>query len=140
MTINEMRVELVVFCHGRANLEDPCENCPVNNIDNVCEDFNWYNTPENLVEKAYALAFREIKEEKTMTITPEAIRKLVLDALKEEELYASAVTDDNYIPRYEVGYIQGIVDFAEKVIGMIEEGYRVAMGATKSFTKEGDAE
>lgn len=116
MTINEMRVELLVFCQDRENLEDPCENCPVNNIDNVCEDFCWDNAPEKLVEKAY----RALKGEQTMNITPEAVRKLVLDALKEEELYASAVTDDNYIPRYEVGYIQGVVDFAEKVIGMIE--------------------
>lgn len=139
MTIDEKRNTMKAFCKSTG-----CKRCPVRvTWDELCVEYKMENAPEGLIEKAYALVFGPVKadkEEKTMTITPEAIRKLVLDALKEEELYASAVTDDNYIPRYEVGYIQGIVDFAEKVIGMIEEGYRVAMGATKSFTKEGDAE
>lgn len=119
MSIDEKRKIMKDFCKSA-----DCKRCPVIVIWNeLCMKYKMENAPESLIEKAYALVFGPVKadkEEKTMTITPEAIRKLVLDALKEEELYASAVTDDNYIPRYEVGYIQGVVDFAEKVIGMIE--------------------
>ena len=119
MTIDEKRKTMKAFCKST-----DCKRCPVIVIWNeLCMKYKMASAPEGLIEKAYALVFGPVKadkEEKTMTITPEAIRKLVLDALKEEELYAAAVTDDNYIPRYEVGYIQGVVDFAEKVIEMIE--------------------
>ena len=119
MTINEMRKTVKAFCKSA-----DCKRCPVIVIyAELCMKYKMENAPESLIEKAYALVFGPVKadkEEKTMNITPDAIRKLVLDALKKEELYASAVTEDNYIPRYEVGYIQGVLDLAEKVIGIIE--------------------
>lgn len=104
MTIKEMRVKLAVFCHDRANLEDPCENCPVNNIDNVCEDFNWQNAPERLVEKAY----QAMKGEKTMNITADEIRKAALELIND----MAEAADDNQIA---IGYILGVGDLAKKV-------------------------
>ena len=118
MTINEMRVELVVFCHGRANLEDPCENCPVNNIDNVCDDFNWYNTPENLVEKAY----RAMKGAQTMTITADEIRKAALELIGEiaqGEFESSGVVNASTCAS--LGYIYGVCKLAEMVAGDEED-------------------
>ncbi len=119
MTIEEMRVKLAVFCHDIGSLEDPCENCPVNNIDNVCEDFNWKNAPERLVEKAY----QAMKGEKTMNITADDIRKAALeligDAAQCEYEYSGA---DALSAKVAIGYIVGAKDFAEKMIEMIEEG------------------
>lgn len=106
MTINEMRVELLVFCQDRENLEDPCENCPVNNIDNVCEDFCWDNAPEKLVEKAY----RALKGEQTMNITADNIRKAALELIND-----MAQAADDIGKEFAIGYILGVGDLAKKV-------------------------
>ncbi len=57
MKINEMRVELSDFCLSRNCSENPCEDCPIGNLDNVCEDYNWYNAPDALIEEAYWILF-----------------------------------------------------------------------------------
>ena len=106
MTIEEMRVKLAVFCHDIGSLEDPCENCPVNNIDNVCEDFNWQNAPERLVEKAY----QAMKGEKTMNITADEIRKAALELIND----MAEAADDNG-KQLAIGYILGVGDLAKKV-------------------------
>lgn len=106
MTIEEMRVKLAVFCHDIGNLEDPCENCPVNNIDNVCEDFNWKNAPERLIEKAY----QAMKGEKTMNITADDIRKAALELIND----MAEAADDNG-KQLAIGYILGVGDLAKKV-------------------------
>lgn len=119
MTTKEMRVKLAVFCHDIGNLEDPCENCPVNNIDNVCEDFNWQNAPERLVEKAY----QAMKGEKTMNITADDIRKAALELIGEmAQGEYECIGADGLSAKVTIGYIVGAKDLAEKMIEMIEEG------------------
>lgn len=74
-----------------------------------------------------------------MNITADDIRKAALeligDAAQCEYEYSGA---DALSAKVTIGYIIGVKDLAEKMIEMIEEGYRVAMGATKSFAKEGE--
>lgn len=120
MTIKEMRVKLAVFCHDIGNLEDPCANCPVNNIDNVCEDFNWQNAPERLVEKAY----QAMKGEKTMNITADDIRKAALELIEEvtmpQRVIVSSKVDEmmrlNEIKTQAMlGYINGVCAMARKL-------------------------
>lgn len=112
MTIKEMRVKLAVFCHDIGNLEDPCANCPVNNIDNVCEDFNWQNAPERLVEKAY----QAMKEEKTMNITADDIRKAALKLIwKRTQSSATAPATATTVESYTYGYILGVCELAKRV-------------------------
>lgn len=120
MTIEEMRVKLAVFCHDIGSLEDPCENCPVNNIDNVCEDFNWQNAPERLVEKAY----QAMKGEKTMNITADDIRKAALELIEkitmnqqvtvltkaEEMMLLNTIKTQTII-----GYINGVCTLVKRV-------------------------
>lgn len=69
MTVDEMRKRLSGFCQIRDCNEDPCEDCPIDNLDNVCEDYNWYNAPEALIKKAYWMLFGDaiscLKELKT---------------------------------------------------------------------------
>lgn len=132
MTIKEMRVKLAVFCHDIGNLEDPCENCPVNNIDNVCEDFNWQNAPERLVEKAY----QAMKGEKTMNITVDDVRKAALELIEkatkpqyviagigaEERAKAAEMMRLNEIKTQAIlGFIYGVCKLAEMVAGGEED-------------------
>lgn len=74
-----------------------------------------------------------------MNITADKIRKAALeligDAAQCEYEYSGA---DALSAKVTIGYIVGAKDFAEKMIEMIEEGYRVAMGAMESFTKESE--
>ena len=120
MTIEEMRVKLAVFCHDIGSLEDPCENCPVNNIDNVCEDSNWKNAPERLVEKAY----QAMKGEKTMNITADEIRKAALELIGEmamsHKVTVLAKAEEmmllNEIKTQAIlGYIDGVCALAKRV-------------------------
>lgn len=122
MTIEEMRVKLAVFCHDIENLEDPCENCPVNNIDNVCEDFNWQNAPERLVEKAY----QAMKGEKTMNITADEIRKAALELIEKMAMSQRVTVGSkeaemmrlNEIKTQAIlGYINGVCALAKRVTG-----------------------
>lgn len=120
MTIKEMRVRLAAFCHDIENLEDSCENCPVNNIDNVCEDFNWQNAPERLVEKAY----QAMKGEKTMNITADEIRKAALELIEEittshkvlAGVKAAEMMRLNELKTQAIlGYINGVCALAQRV-------------------------
>lgn len=118
MSIDEMRKAMQGFCR-----ESKCTSCPVVVVHGLCEEYNWENAPENLIEKAYLLAFGKIEEDNKMNITVDDIRKAALeligDAAQCEYEYSGA---DALSAKVTIGYIVGAKDFAEKMIEMIEEG------------------
>ena len=74
-----------------------------------------------------------------MNITADEIRKAALELIGEmAQGEYECIGADGLSAKMTIGYIIGVKDLAEKMIEMIEEGYRVAMGATKSFAKEGE--
>ncbi len=120
MSIDEMRKAMQEFCWGiRCN----CPSCPVVVVHGLCETYNWDNAPEDLVKKAYLLAFGKIEEDEQMNITADEIRKAALeligDAAQCEYEYSGA---DALSAKVTIGYIVGAKDFAEKMIEMIEGG------------------
>lgn len=125
MTSEEKRKAMQEFC-----LESRCPSCPVVVVRGLCEEYDWANNapedlwanaPEDLIEKAYLLAFGEIKEDEQMNITADDIRKAALeligDAAQCEYEYSGA---DALSAKVTIGYIIGAKDFAEKMIEMIE--------------------
>lgn len=107
MSIDDMRKAMQEFCWGvRCN----CPGCPVVVIHGLCETYNWDNAPEDLVKKAYLLAFGEVKEGKTMNITADDIRKVALEMIGE---MAQAAADNG--ERFTDGYILGVYDLADKL-------------------------
>lgn len=118
MSIDEMRKAMQEFCR-----ESKCQGCPVVVVHGLCEKYLLENAPEDLIEKAYLLAFGKIKEDNQMNITVDDIRKAALeligDAAQCEYEYSGA---DALSAKVTIGYIVGAKDFAEKMIEMIEEG------------------
>lgn len=119
MSIDEMRKAMQEFCmEVRCN----CTSCPVVVVHGLCEKYNMDNAPEDLVKKAYLLAFGKIKEDEQMNITADDIRKaaveLIGDAAQCEYEYSGA---DALSAKVTIGYIVGAKDFAEKMIEIIEE-------------------
>lgn len=111
MTINCMRTMLDTWCTKRGDCElDPCTHCPVGDIENVCTSYSWENAPEDLVKKAYLLAFGKIKEDKQMNIKADDIRKVALELIGE---MAQAAADNG--ERFTDGYILGVYDLADKL-------------------------
>lgn len=111
MTINCMRTMLDTWCTKRGDCElDPCTHCPVGDIENVCTSYSWENAPEDLVKKAYLLAFGKIKEDKQMNITADDIRKAALELIND-----MAQEADGNGKRLAIGYILGVGDLAKKV-------------------------
>lgn len=107
MTINSMRTTLDAWCAKRNDCEsNPCTHCPVGNIENVCSSYNWANAPEDLIEKAYLLAFGEIKEDEQMNNVEEAIRKTL-------EMVKGVVKAGNEV--FVVGYIIGVWELTKKL-------------------------
>ena len=118
MSIDGMRKAMQEFC-----LESRCQGCPAVVIHGLCEKYYWPDAPDDLVKKAYLLAFGKVKEGNQMTITADDIRKAALeligDAAQCEYEYSGA---DGLSAKVTIGYIVGAKDFAEKIIEMIEEG------------------
>ena len=118
MSIDEMRKAMHEFCR-----ESQCQGCPAVVVHGLCEKYYWTDAPEDLVKKAYLLAFGEVKEDNQMNITADEIRKaaleLIWDAAQCEYEYSGA---DALSAKVTIGYIFGAKDFAEKMIEMIEEG------------------
>ena len=125
MTSEEKRKAMQEFC-----LESRCPSCPVVVVRGLCEEYDWANNapedlwanaPEDLIEKAYLLAFGKIKEDKRMNITADDIRKAALELIGEmaqgEYEYSGA---DALSAKVTIGYIVGAKDFAEKMIEMIK--------------------
>ena len=118
MTIDEKRTTMKAFCKS-AN----CKRCPVIVIfGELCMKYKMENAPEGLIEKAYALAFREIKEDKQMNITADDIRKAALELIGEmAQGECECIGADGLSAKVTIGYIVGAKDLAEKMIEMIEE-------------------
>lgn len=78
MSIDEMRKAMHEFCR-----ESQCQGCPAVVVHGLCEKYYWPDAPEDLVKKAYLLAFGEIKEDEQMNITADEIRKAALELIEE---------------------------------------------------------
>ena len=103
MSIDEMRKAMHEFCR-----ESQCQGCPAVVVHGLCEKYYWPDAPEDLVKKAYLLAFGEIKEDEQMNITADEIRKAALELIND----MAEAADDNQIA---IGYILGVGDLAKKV-------------------------
>ncbi len=119
MTINCMRTMLDTWCTKRGDCElDPCTHCPVGDIENVCTSYSWENAPEDLVKKAYLLAFGKIKEDKQMNITADDIRKAALELIwkrTQSSATAAATATATTVESYTYGYILGVGDLVKKM-------------------------
>lgn len=105
MSIDEMRKAMQKFCR-----ESQCLSCQVVVVHGLCEEYNWENAPEDLIEKAYLLAFGEIKEDEQMNISADEIRKAALELIND---MAQAAEDNG--KQLAIGYILGVGDLAKKV-------------------------
>lgn len=101
MSIDEMRKAMQEFCR-----QSQCLSCPVVVVHGLCEEYNWANAPEDLIEKAYLLAFGEIKEDEQMNNEEEAIRKTL-------EMVKGVVKAGNEV--FVVGYIIGVWEMTKKL-------------------------
>lgn len=116
MTINSMRTTLDAWCAKRDDCEsNPCTHCPVGDIENVCSSYNWANAPEDLIEKAYLLAFGKIKEDEQMNDVEDAIRKTL-------EMVKGVVKAGN--EAFVVGYIIGVWELTKKLTENKKEATR----------------
>lgn len=107
MTINSMRTMLDTWCTKRGDCEaDPCMHCPVGDIENVCTSYGWDNAPEDLVKKAYLLAFGKIKEDEQMNNVEDAIRKTL-------EMVRGIVKAGDEV--FVVGYIIGVWELTKNL-------------------------
>lgn len=107
MSIDEMRKAMQEFCR-KARFH--CPDCPVVVIHGLCEKYDWPDAPEDLVKKAYLLAFGEVKEGDKMNIKADDIRKVALELIGE---MAQAAADNG--ERFTDGYILGVYDLADKL-------------------------
>lgn len=101
MTIDEMRKAMQEFCR-----ESKCPSCPVVVVHGLCEEYNWANAPEDLIEKAYLLAFGKIEEDERMNNVEDAIRKTL-------EMVRGIVEAGNEV--FVVGYIIGVWELTKKL-------------------------
>lgn len=122
MRIDEKRKTMKVFCKSA-----DCKRCPVIMIfDELCLKYKMENAPEGLIEKAYALAFREIKEDKQMNITADEIRKAALELIEKittshkvlAGVKAAEMMRLNELKTQAIlGYINGVCALAKRVTG-----------------------
>lgn len=120
MSIDEMRKAMQEFCR-KARFH--CPSCPVVVVHGLCEKYDWPDAPEDLVKKAYLLAFGKIKEDEQMNIAADEIRKAALELIGEmAQGEYECIGADGLSAKVTIGYIVGAKDFAEKMIEMIEEG------------------
>lgn len=119
MSIDEMRKAMQEFCR-----ESQCPSCPVVVVHGLCEEYDWENAPEDLIEKAYLLAFGKIKEDKRMNITADEIRKAALELIGEmamsHKVTVLAKAEEmmllNEIKTQAIlGYIDGVCALAKRV-------------------------
>lgn len=125
MTINSMRTTLDAWCAKRNDCEsNPCTHCPVGNIENVCSSYNWANAPEDLIEKAYLLAFGEVKEGNQMNITADEIRKAAIEMIEKMTMTQHVTVGANAAEMMRLneiktqtmlGYINGVCELAKRV-------------------------
>lgn len=117
MSIDEMRKAMQEFCR-----ESQCQGCPAVVVHGLCEKYYWPDAPDDLVKKAYLLAFGEVKEDKQMNITADDIRKAALELIEEiaqGEFESSGVVNASTCAS--LGYIYGVCKLAEMVVGGEEE-------------------
>lgn len=105
MSIDEMRKAMQEFCR-----ESKCTSCPVAVVHGLCGKYNLDNAPEDLVKKAWLLAFGKVKEDDKMNIKADDIRKVALELIGE---MAQAAADNG--ERFTDGYILGVYDLADKL-------------------------
>ena len=113
MSIDEMRKAMHEFCR-----ESQCQGCPAVVVHGLCEKYYWTDAPEDLVKKAYLLAFGEVKEDNQMNITADEIRKAALELIGEiaqGEFESSGVVNASTCAS--LGYIYGVCKLAEMVAG-----------------------
>lgn len=101
MSIDEMRKAMQEFCR-----ESQCPSCPVVVVHGLCEEYDWPDAPEDLVKKAYLLAFGEVKEDEQMNNVEDAIRKTL-------EIVRGIVKAGN--EAFVVGYIIGVWELTKKL-------------------------
>ena len=119
MSIDEMRKAMQEFCR-KARFH--CPDCPVVVVHGLCEKYDWPDAPEDLVKKAYLLAFGKIKEDEKMTITADDIRKAALELIGEiaqGEFESNGVVNASTCAS--LGYIYGVCKLAEMVAGDEED-------------------
>nr|DAP95622.1 MAG TPA: hypothetical protein [Caudoviricetes sp.] len=107
MSIDEMRKAMQEFCR---EVRCHCHSCPVVVVHGLCEKYDWPDAPDDLVKKAYLLAFGKIKEDEQMNITADDICKAALELIGE----MAQAADDNG-KQLAIGYILGVGDLTKKV-------------------------
>lgn len=110
MTIDEMRKAMQEFCR-----ESQCPSCPVVVIHELCEEYYWPDAPDDLVKKAYLLAFGEVKEDKQINNIEDAIGKTL-------EMVRGIVKAGN--EAFVVGYIIGVWELTKKLTENKKEATR----------------
>lgn len=111
MSIDEKRKAMQEFCR-----ESQCPSCPVVVVHGLCEEYNWANAPEDLIEKAYLLAFGKIKkEDERMNNVEDAIRKTL-------EMVRGIVKAGNEV--FVVGYIIGVWELTKNLTENKKEATR----------------
>ena len=119
MSIDEMRKAMQEFCR-----ESQCQGCPAVVVHGLCEKYYWPDAPDDLVKKAYLLAFGEVKEGNQMNITADEIRKAAIELIekitmnqqvtvhtKAEEMMLLNTIKTQAI----IGYINGVCELAKRV-------------------------
>lgn len=117
MSIDEMRKAMQEFCR-----ESKCQGCPAMVVHGLCEKYYWPDAPDDLVKKAYLLAFGKIEEDNQMNITADEIRKAALELIEEiaqGEFESNGVVNASTCAS--LGYIYGVCKLAEMVAGGEEE-------------------
>ncbi len=119
MSIDEMQKAMQKFCR-----ESQCPSCPVVVVHGLCEEYNWENAPEDLIEKAYLLAFGKIKEDNQMNITVDEIRKTALELIEKMTMTQHVTIGANAAEMMRLneiktqtmlGYINGVCELAKRV-------------------------
>lgn len=110
MSIDEMRKAMQEFCR-----ESQCQGCPAVVVHGLCEKYYWPDAPDDLVKKAYLLAFGEVKEDKQMNNIEDAIGKTL-------EMVRGIVKAGN--EAFVVGYIIGVWELTKKLTENKKEATR----------------
>lgn len=110
MSIDEMRKAMQEFCR-----ESQCSSCPVAVVHGLCEKYYLSNAPDDLIKKAYLLAFGEVKEDKQMNNIEDAIGKTL-------EMVRGIVKAGN--EAFVVGYIIGVWELTKKLTENKKEATR----------------
>lgn len=103
MSIDEMRKAMQEFCR---EVRCHCHSCPVVVVHGLCEKYDWPDAPDDLVKKAYLLAFGKIKEDEQMNNVEDAIRKTL-------EMVRGIVKAGDEV--FVVGYIIGVWELTKNL-------------------------